>query len=98
MTAIELKTVQAVDEIFYRKQKEEFETRETKRQKKPPQNIPQEWIQKIIDREGDKSWNCIFYYQKVIAGWDKFMEFFSAVLEISQFFPGYKKIQDYKYT
>ena len=98
LTVNELKAVQAVDEIFRRKQNEELEAREAERQKKPPQNMPQEWVQKIIDREGDKSWGCVFYHQKAMAGWNEFMELFSAVLEMPQFFPGYEEIKDHKFA
>ncbi|KAJ5223176.1 uncharacterized protein N7469_009416 [Penicillium citrinum] len=98
LTANELKAVQAVDEIFYRKQNEELEAREAERQKKPPQDMPQEWVQNIIDREGDKSWGCVFYHQKTMAGWNEFMELFSAVLEMPHFCPGYEEIQDHKFA
>ena len=98
LTVNELKAVQAVDEIFNRKQNEELETREIERQKKPPQDMPQEWVQKIIDREGDKSWGCVFYHQKAITGWKEFMELFSGVLEMPHFCPGYEEIQDHKFA
>lgn len=98
LTENELKAVQAVDEIFYRRQSEEFEAREAERQKKPPQRMPQVWVQNIIDREGDKSWGCVFYHQKAMAGWDEFMELFNAVLKMPLFSPGYEEIQDHKFA
>ena len=60
----ELRAIQNLQAVYYAKETAHYDANEARRRQQRPEYLPKEWVQKVIDQGGDKSWGYIFYHYK----------------------------------